>query len=246
MTPDTPPSTTDSPQRNAASAPLRAAGVTLVAAALAFVVGLAFHPPPSPNPAEFMAMIAADPTRWVAAHWLSAISLAGFAIAGLIVLTARSSLTDHWSTVVAWAVFVVSAVWITNAALSEATAVTAASVAGDSAAFEVWQAYAGAYSVAFIGFGGAVAIIAAQHARDPHGLTPRWAAGLGAVVSGVAVVAYLLNFAVGVALAGPVWLGTTFVMSLWLLWLGIALTRGGARSQAMDAEVEAGAHDPTT
>ena len=83
-----------------------------------------------------MATIAEDPTRWVAAHWASALALSAFAVAGLIVLTAGSQLTRHWWTTMAWALLIVGAVWFTTAAVSEATVVTAAAVTGDTATLE--------------------------------------------------------------------------------------------------------------
>lgn len=61
---------------------MRVGGAWLAIGSLLFVVGLVLHPPPSPNLGEFMATIAAEPTRWMAAHWASAIALAGFTIGG--------------------------------------------------------------------------------------------------------------------------------------------------------------------
>lgn len=204
---------------------VRLGGAWLAAGSLLFVVGLLFHPPPSPDPAAFMATIAGDPTRWVTAHAVTAVSLFAVTIAGLVVLTAGSRLTQNWWTTSAWAVLVVGSLWVTTAALAEATVVTAFAVDGDLAAFETWQLFAEANALAFVVLAAAVAVIAGHEARGDVDTTPAWAAWLGSAAAAVAAAAYLLGVGLGVELAGPVWLVTTIVMSLWTLWFGAALSR---------------------
>lgn len=223
---------------------MRAGGALLAVASLAFVTGLAFHPPPSPDPGEFMATIAEDPVRWMVAHWASAVALSAFATAGLIVLTAGSRLTEHWWTVVSWAVLIVGALWVTTAAVAEATVITAAATAGDTATFEAWQRFAGAYSVAFVAIAGAVAVIAGTEARGGYDMTPAWASWVGAIAGVVALVGYVLGLGLGVALAGPVWLASAIVMSLWTLWFGVALARSESVIWTVPEKPEPGGEEP--
>lgn len=204
---------------------VRAAGALLAIGAVLFVGGLVLHPPLSPDLGEFMATIADAPTRWVAAHWASAIALSAFAIAGLLVLTARSRLTQHWWTSTVWAVLVVGALWVTTAAVAEATAVTTAAVAGDTATFEAWQRFAQAHAAAFVVLAVAIAAIAGTEARSGHETTPAWASWVGAVAGVTAAVGFTLGVGVGIALGGLVWLVATVVMSLWILRFGVGLAR---------------------
>lgn len=200
----------------------------LVVGSILFVVGLAIHPPPGPTLSEFMAIVAEQPTRWITAHWATAIALSVFAIVGLLVLTARSRLTENWWTVSAWAALVVSSLWVTTAAVTEATVGTATAVGGDTATFETWQTFAQAFSMGFVPLALAIAVIAGNEARAAHETTPVWASWLGTVAAVVAVAGYVLGVGLGIALGGPLWLTASVVMGLWMLWFGVALMRPGA------------------
>lgn len=217
---------------------IRAGGAWLAMAALAFVVGLLLHSPPSPNPSEFMATIAGAPTQWVAAHWLSAIAASLFVIVGLIILTAESRLTHNWWTLTAWAVLIVGALWIVTAALVEATVSTAAAVEGDTATFETWQLFAEAHAAAFVAVAVPIALIAVNEARNGPETTPVWASWIGAAAGVVAGVAFVLVLGIGIAAAGIIWIASTIVMSLWTLWFGVALARsdGLTSTRAVQAE----------
>lgn len=204
----------------------RVAGAWLAIGSLLFVVSLALHPPPSPDPGEFMATIADGPTRWVAAHWAAALALSLFVIAGLLMLTAGSRLTRDWWTVTAWAVLVVGALWVTTTAVAEATVITQAAVAGDTATFEAWEAFAEGKAIGFGFLALGVAVIAANEARSVHAATPVWASWVGAIAAVAAFVGFVvLGIMLGIAVGGLVWLGSTIVMSLWTLWFGVALMR---------------------
>lgn len=203
----------------------RTAGAWLGIGSLLLIAGIALHPPPSPDSEAFMATIAEGPTLWMAAHIATAIGLSMVAVAGLIVLTAGSRLTEHWWTISAWGVLVVAAMLVTTAALAEATVITRASVAGDVATFEAWQPFAEAYSAAFLFVALAVAAIAGNEARVGHVTTPVWASWTGAGAGIVAAVAFVLGLGVGVAAASLVWLVATIVMSVWTLWFGVDLVR---------------------
>lgn len=204
----------------------RVAGVWLAVGSLLFVASLAFHPPPSPDPGEFMATIANGPIRWAAAHWMAAMALSAFALVGLIVLTGGSRLTQNGWTVSAWAVLVVGALWVTTTAVAEATVITVAAVAGDRATFEAWQLYVEGRAVGFGFLALAIAVIAGNEARSTRSVTPAWAAWIGATAGTVAFGGFVvLGLWFGLAVGGLIWLVSTIVMSLWTLWFGIALTR---------------------
>lgn len=190
--------------------------------------------------AEFMATIAENPTRWVAAHWVSAFALSALAIAGLIALTAGDTFTRNWWMTTAWALLVVGALWVTTAAVTEATVITAAAVAGDTATFEAWQLFAEAHAAAFIIVGTAIAVIAGNEARTAHAATPTWASWIGALAGVVAAGAFILAVGVGIAMAGLIWLITTVVLSLWTLWYGVALAQSSSDDSLPSEELDPG------
>lgn len=204
---------------------VRVGGAWLAIGALLLVVGFVLHPPPSPDPAEFMATIAEDPTRWVAAHAVTAIALSIVAIAGLILLTTGSRLTQHWWTITAWAVLIVGSLWVTTAGAVEATTITQAAIAGDTATFEAWSIFAEAHSTAFLFVVLAIAVIAGNEARSAYQTAPTWASWIGAAGGIAAFIGMVLVFGLGIALGGLVWLVSTIVMSLWMVWFGVALAR---------------------
>lgn len=204
---------------------IRVGGAWLAIGAIALVVSLLLHAQPSPDPNEFMANIAATPTQWVIAHWLAAISSSLFVIAGLIILTTNSRLTHEWWTLTAWAVVIVGSLWIMSTALIEATVVTAAAVDGDTATFVEWQLFGQALASAFVGVAAALALIAYNEAQNGPETTPVWASWIGAAVGIVAAVAFALIIGFGVSMAGIVWIPTTILMSVWVLWFGVSLAR---------------------
>ncbi len=197
-------------------------GAWLAIGSVLLVVGIVLHPPPSPDRGEFIAIIAEEPTRWMAAHWATAIALAAFTIAGLIVLTAESRLTRNWWTVSAWAGVIVGALWVTTAAVAEATVITAAAVGGDAATFEAWEPFVEAHSAAFVVFALA---IAGNEARSDHEATPTWASWTGAGAGIVAIAGFVFGLGLGVTPGSLVWLASTVMMSLWTLWFGWVLMR---------------------
>lgn len=222
---------------------MRAGGGGLAVGSLLFVLGLVLHPPPSPDPAEFMATIAEDPTRWVVAHGATAVALSVFAIAGLIVLTSRSRLTRHWWTTTAWAGLVVTSLWVTTAAVAEATVITRAAVTGETATFETWSVFAEAHSAAFVFLALAIAVIAGNEARSTRETTPAWGAWLGAIAGVVAALAFVAGLGLGIALGSIVWLVAAIAMSLWTLWFGVALARTSDAAWTEREEAEPGGQE---
>lgn len=228
-----------SPRMERTSAGTRVAGAWLAVGSVLFLASLAFHPPPSPNPGEFMAVIADGPIQWVLAHWAAAMALTIFAITGLIVLTVESRLSQKWWTMTAWAVLIVGALWVTTTAVAEATVITEAAVAGDSATFEAWQLFAEGKAVGFGFLAVAIAVIAGNEARSTRSVTPVWASWIGAVAGIVAFVGFVvLGLVLGIAVGGLIWLVSTIVMSLWTLWFGVALARPGDAAWIRREELE--------
>lgn len=207
---------------------MRVGGTWLAAGSLLLVVGFLLHPFPSPDPAEFAATVAGEPTRWVAAHGVIAVAMGVFAIAGLVVSTARSRLTGTWWTATAWAALVVAALTVMGAAIVEATAITQASLAGDMATFGTWSAVADVLSATFLVVLFAIAVIATSEARSDDHATPVWASWIGALAAVVAAVGMVAGFVLGFPIGIVVWLGGTVVTSLWTLWFGVVLARSGA------------------
>lgn len=190
-----------------------------------------------------MAAMASDPTLMTAIHGINVIALAGFAIGGLVVLTAGSRLTRSWWTTSAWAVLVVSTLLGTTGSVSIATVLTGAAVAGDAATFETWLRFVSAYHLAVAVFGLAITVIAGHEARRADGVTPTWAAWLGAV-AGVGVFAgIILAFGFGIRPSG--WLIAAFVMGVWTLWFGVNLARTGDGAASGPEEPAAGREVPS-
>lgn len=181
-----------------------------------------------------LAIIAGDPTLWTAIHGINVIALAGFAIAGLVVLTTQSRLTRSWWTVSAWALLTVSALSAMTAPLSIATVMTGAATAGDAATFETWLGFVSAHYLALAVLGLAVAVIAASEARGGHGLTPTWAAWLGVVAGVGTFLGITLAFGLEVRPSG--WLLAAVVMGLWTLWFGVSLARSDDTTRPRAAE----------
>lgn len=217
----------------------RTGGAWLGVGALLLAVGLVLHPPPSAQ-GEFASVIAGGPTRWVAAHVVTAFALFVLTVAALLLTTSDSRLTHSWWTTSAWASLMIAALWITTAAVAEATVVTEAAVAGDTATYEAWQLFAEAHSVAFVPLALAFVVIAGDDARRAIGVTPAWASWLGAAAGVLALAGYVLGLGLGIGAAGVVWLVASVVMSLWALWFGLTLARTTDATWAERAETDRG------
>lgn len=204
---------------------MRAAGAWLAVASVLLGFVLIGHGPIHPDLAEQMKIIANATTRWVVVHWAAAAGLSLFAVTGLIVLSAGSRLTERWWTLSAWAVLPVGALWTMTTAVAEATAVADAVAAGDVARFEAWWAFAEGKANGFMFFCLAVAVIASNEARTAHPATPAWASWIGVLAGIAAFVAWPANMWFEIELAGLFWVVSSFIMTLWMLWFGLGLTR---------------------
>lgn len=205
----------------------RVAGSWLAIGSLLMILVLLIHGPISPDLDEQMRRVADGVMRWRVAHWLAAAGLSLYAVSGLIMLTAGSRLTSAPSTMTAWAVVVVGALWTMTTAVAETTVVAAAAASGASDTFQAWWAFAEGKAAGFAFVALAVAVIAGNEARSPERIGPAWAAW-GAVLASVASFGgWALGMWVGITPATLVWVVSSIVMSAWTLWLGIGLMRAG-------------------
>lgn len=207
----------------------RVAGGWLAIASFLLAASLAFHGPIAVDMSARMEAISDGATRWVVVHWAAAAALSCFVIAGLLALTRGGRLTGSWQTISAWAVVTVGALWTLTTAVAEATAVTGAAVSGDAAMFEAWWSFAEGNANGFAVLALAVAVIAGSEARMPRGATPAWACWTGAVAGIAAFAGWAFGMWLSVRPGSLVWVVSSLVMCLWLLWFGVALMRTGAR-----------------
>ena len=204
---------------------MRVAGTWLAIASLLMVITFISHGPIDHELTAQMGKIAAGTVWWPATHWMAATALSLFAITGLLVLTARSRLTQGWWTLTAWAVLSVGALWTMITAVVEATAVTQAAVSGNLETFETWWAFAEGMATGFAFVALAVVVIAGNEMRSSERVVPVWSAWV-AMIAGVASFAgWGLGMWLGISLGNLVWVAASILMSLWTLWFGIALIR---------------------
>jgi hypothetical protein len=211
----------------------RVAGVWLAIGSPLLSGALIGHGPIHPDMSQQMGVIADGPARWAIIHWASAASLSLFALTGLIVLAARSRLTEAWWTMSAWGVLTVGALWTMTTAVAEATVVSAAAAAGDTTTFEAWWAFSEGKATGFMFLALAVAVIAGNEAQAPDRVTPAWASYIAVVAGAGAFLGWPLGMWFGLTLGSFIWVAASLVMSLWTLWFGLrlALTAVSQRSE---------------
>ena len=204
---------------------VRVAGAWLAVASLLLAGVLAFHGPLAPDLEQQMRVIATGSSRWVVVHWVAAISLSLFAVAGLVVLAARSHLTENSSTMSAWAVLAVGALWTMTTAVAEATVIADAAVSANTTTFEAWWAFAEGKATGFTFLALAVAVIAANESRSSRRATPIWASSIGAMAGIASFIGWALGVWLGMRWGNLLWVTSSLVMCLWTLWFGVALMR---------------------
>ena len=219
----------------------RVAGAWLAIAAIVLALALVFHGPPSPDLGMQMMHIADGSLRWSIVHWAAAISLSSFAVASLIVLTADSRLTQDWLTLSAWALLPVGALWTTSTAVSEATVIFDAAIAGDRQVFESWWKYAEGRGNGFAVMALAFSVIAANEARAVDGATPFWASSIAAIAGVASFVGWVSGMWLDLVFGGPIWLVGSVVMCLWLAWFGVAMARVEAGRVGIQRNAPSGA-----
>jgi hypothetical protein len=204
---------------------MRVVGGWLALASILLAAALAVHGPPSPDFGEQMEHIADGTLRWSIVHWAAAAALSSFAIASLIALTSGSRLTQDWWTLSAWAVLPIGALWTTITAVSEATVIFNAAVAGDRAVFDRWWVLAEGMANGFGFMALAFTVIAANEAWQPQGATPRWSSRVAAIAGAASFFGWVLGGWLDIPIGGPIWVLSSLVMCLWLAWFGVSLLR---------------------
>jgi hypothetical protein len=204
---------------------VRVAGTWFATASFLTVAVLVSHGPLAHDLDHQMQRIANAALRWTLVHWIAAAALSLHALSGLVVLASGSRLTENQSTVSAWALLVVSALWTITTAVAEATIVTGAAVSGDVGTFKAWWAFAEGMGNGFAFFALAVAVIAAHEARRSERASPVWTARVGMVAGLASFAGWALGRWFGVGFGNLLWVAASIVMSLWTLWFGVALMR---------------------
>jgi len=203
----------------------QAAGAWLAVASVLLTATLVFHGPPEPIASDQMTVIASSPTRWIAVHWMAAAALSFFAVAGFIVLGAGSRLTESGWTLSAWAALPVGALWTLITAVAEATAVTHAAVTGNEASFAAWWIFSEGMANGFAVLALCVAIIAGNEMQTVEGATPKWAAMIAVFAGLASFIGWALWSWIDFGFGAPIWLASSILMCLWLLWFGTGLAR---------------------
>lgn len=206
----------------------QAAGVWLAVASVLLAITLVFHGPPEPIVSDQMTVIASSPTRWIAVHWMAAAALSFFAVAGLIVMGAGSRLTESGWTRSAWAVLPVGALWTLITAVAEATAVTHAAVTGNETAFAAWWTFSEGMANGFAALALCVAVIAGNEMQTVERATPKWAAGVAVFAGLASFIGWALWIWIDLGFGAPIWVVSSTLMCLWLLWFGTGPARGEA------------------
>jgi hypothetical protein len=204
---------------------VRVGGSWLAVASCLIIATLALHCPIAPDLGVQMNRVASRSTVWSVSHWIAAAAFSSYAMAGLVILTSGSRLTDDWWTNTAWAAMPVTALWTLTTAVAEATVVTNAAIAGNTEVFEAWWAFAEGKANGFAFLALAVAVIAANEAGGAKGATPAWAAWTAAVAGVVSFAGWAVGMWLEIALGSVFWLASSILMSVWTAWFGVALAR---------------------
>jgi hypothetical protein len=204
---------------------MQVAGVWLALAAIVLAVALVFHGPIAPDPGMQMNHIADGSARWAVVHWAAAAALSFFAIAGLVVLTAGSRLTEDGWTLSAWALLPVGALWTVSTAVAEATTIFDAAVTANRAVFDSWWLFAEGKANGFAFMALAFTVIAASETRAPQAATPYWAASIAALAGAASFAGWALGSWLNIAFGALIWVAGSVVMCLWLVWFGLSMAR---------------------
>lgn len=202
---------------------IRVGGAWFALASLLMAGVLAFHGPLVEDLDAQMSAIAAAATRWAVVHWVAALALSLFAVAGLIVLTGQSRLTENGWTTSAWAVLIVGALWTVTTAVAEVTVIAGTAESGNTEIFMTWWAFAEGKAAGFSFLALAVAVIAGHEARTEYRVVPAWASSV-AVIAGIAsFVGWALGMWLGIRFGNLLWVVSSLVMCLWGFWFGASL-----------------------
>jgi hypothetical protein len=204
------------------------AGTWLAIASLLIIATLVLHGPIAPDLGDQMKRVAEGPVRWAVAHWIAAAAFSLLVVTGLVVLSSRSRLTASSSTLTAWAVVSVGALWTMTTAVAEATVVAAAAAAGNMGTFEAWWAFAEGKATGFAFVALAVAAIARNEAQSSERIAPAWSAWIAMVAGVVSFAGWALGMWFDVGFGSHLWVASSILMSVWTVWFGVELMRSQA------------------
>jgi hypothetical protein len=204
---------------------MRVGGTWFAIASFLMIVVLLLHGPISPDLGEQMARVSGRVMRWSVAHWLATAGLSLHAVAGLVILTSQSRLTEGWWTTTAWAVIPIAALWTLTTAVAEATVVSDAARSGNREVFDAWWAFAEGKANGFAFLALALALIAGHEAQSVERATPAWSAWTAMVTGVVSFTGWALGMWFGVGLGSAIWVVSSVLMSAWGVWFGVALAR---------------------
>jgi hypothetical protein len=204
---------------------IRVGGAWFAMASFLMIAVLVLHGPISPDLGEQMARVSDGVRRWSVAHWIAAAGLSLHAVAGLVILTSQSRLTEGWWTTTAWAVIPIAALWTLTTAVAEATVVSDAARSGNREVFDAWWAFAAGKANGFSFLALAVALIAGHEAQSAERATPAWSAWTAMVMGVVSFTGWALGMWFGVGPGSVIWVISSILMSAWGVWFGVALAR---------------------
>lgn len=191
---------------------------------------LVFHGPPDPDLTVQLHHVADGSHRWSIVHWTAAVSLfllSGAAFLALFGRAAGEALPGHPG---AWMVMALGALATFTTAVTEAAVVAKAANAGDQATFDTWWAFSGGMANGFFALAIATGLIALSVVRDDQRQIPIWASVAGTASGFLSAFGWVLDEHMGIGIGGPIWLISTLVMSLWLVWFGLAGLSGSRRT----------------
>jgi hypothetical protein len=209
---------------------MQVGGTWFAIASFLMIAVLVLHGPISPDLAEQMRRVSHSVMKWSVAHWIAAAGLSLHAVAGLLILTSQSRLTEGWWTRTAWAVIPIAALWTLTTAVAEATVVSDAARSGNREVFDAWWAFAEGKANGFSFLALAVALIAGHEARSAERATPAWSAWIAVVAGVVSFTGWALGMWFGVGPGGVIWVVSSILMSAWGVWFGVALARSPVRA----------------
>lgn len=215
---------------------IRIIGIWLAIASFLMIAVLGFHGPIAPELNVQMQKIADGPMVWSAVHWTAAASLSLYALTGIVVLTSESHIAEDWESLTAWAVLSIGSLWTMITAIAEATVVTNAAVSGTWQTFESWWTFAEGMGNGFAFFALAVAVIARSEAHNHERVTPKWSSWI-AVIAGISSFSgWVLGMWFDMAPGNFLWLISSIIMSVWILWFGIGLMRSQISQKRSDKD----------
>ena len=109
--------------------------------------------------------------------------------------------------------------------MAEATAVTHAAVTDDETSFAAWRTFSEGMANGFAALALCVAMIAGNEIQTVERATPKWAAGVAVIAGLTSFIGWALWSWIDLGFGAPIWLVSSIVMCLWLLWFGAALVR---------------------